>query len=276
MVSVKQWSYKQIMDTNQLTSIHHLMEPTVKSAIRSLHLPLGSSGLDAGCGIGLTTLLLADQVGPTGRVTGLDNNGEYLNYAQQITDKTGFSEQISYLEGDLKRLPFDDQQFDWAWSANCVGYTPDIDPMEGVRALARVVKPGGSIILLAWSSETLLPGYPLLEARLEATTSGLAPFPRESPPGNHYQRALEWFRQAGLKLPAGDTFVVDVQGPLNRETRKAMEHLFQMRWRDVQAELTQEDFALYQRLCIPGSEESILDIPGYYAFFTLTLFTGYV
>jgi demethylmenaquinone methyltransferase/2-methoxy-6-polyprenyl-1,4-benzoquinol methylase len=264
------------MDTDQLTSIHHLMEPALKSAIRSLHLPLGSIGLDAGCGIGLTTLLLADQVGPTGGVTGLDRSREYLDHAEQLTDKAGFGEQVSFMQGDLNRLPFDDDHFDWAWSANCVGYAPDIDPMGGVGELSRVVKPGGSIILLAWSSETLLPGYPLLEARLQATTSGLAPFRREGLPGSHYQRALEWFRQAGLKHPAGDTFLVDVQGPLNRETRKAMEHLFQMRWRDVQGEITQEDYALYQRLCMPASEESILDIPGYYAFFTLTLFTGYL
>jgi demethylmenaquinone methyltransferase/2-methoxy-6-polyprenyl-1,4-benzoquinol methylase len=49
-----------------------LREQVIRSAIRALELPLGSLGLDAGCGIGSHTLLLAEAVGPGGRVIGLD------------------------------------------------------------------------------------------------------------------------------------------------------------------------------------------------------------
>ena len=51
---------------------HLLREPAIRSAILGLELPSGSRGLDAGCGIGLGTLLLAESVGPEGHVTGLD------------------------------------------------------------------------------------------------------------------------------------------------------------------------------------------------------------
>ncbi|TET97077.1 MAG: methyltransferase type 11, partial [Dehalococcoidia bacterium] len=49
-----------------------LSEAVIPSAIQALQLPRGSRGLDAGCGIGLQALLLAEAVGPAGHVTGLD------------------------------------------------------------------------------------------------------------------------------------------------------------------------------------------------------------
>lgn len=44
-----------------------LIEPVVRSAIQALQIPPGSRGLDAGCGIGLQALLLAEAVGPACR-----------------------------------------------------------------------------------------------------------------------------------------------------------------------------------------------------------------
>ena len=100
-----------------------LMEPIVCSAIQALQLPSGSQGLDAGCGIGLQALLLAEAVGPTGHVTGLDISPEFLLHAEAIVNKAGLSEQISFREGDVNKLPFDKGTFDWAWSSSCVGYS---------------------------------------------------------------------------------------------------------------------------------------------------------
>ena len=96
-----------------------LREPVFRSAIQALQFPSGSRGLDAGCGIGLQTLLLAETVGPAGHVTGLDLSPEILVYARDIVKKAGLSERISFREGDVNQLPFDDDTFDWAWSMDC-------------------------------------------------------------------------------------------------------------------------------------------------------------
>jgi len=134
-----------------------LREPILRSAIQALQFPMGSRGLDAGCGIGLQALLLAERVGPAGHITGLDLSPELLVYAKDIVKEAGLSERISFRQGDVNTLPFDDNTFDWAWSVDCVGYTP-IEPLPMVKELARVVKPGGSVAVLAWSYEKLLPG----------------------------------------------------------------------------------------------------------------------
>ena len=92
-----------------------LREPVLRSAIQALQLPVGSRGLDAGCGIGLQTVLLAEVVGPAGHVTGLDLSPEFLLHAEEIAKKSGLSEQISFREGNVNELPFDDDTFDWIY-----------------------------------------------------------------------------------------------------------------------------------------------------------------
>jgi demethylmenaquinone methyltransferase/2-methoxy-6-polyprenyl-1,4-benzoquinol methylase len=252
-----------------------LKEPILRSAIQALQLPLGSRGLDAGCGIGLQALLLAETVGPAGHVTGLDLSSEFLVCAEEIVRKADLSERISFREGDVRSLPFDDDTFDWAWSVDCVGYAP-MEPLPLVEELARVVKPGGRVAILAWSSERLLPGYPVLEARLGATSAGIAPFVKGKKPESHFLRALGWFRDAGLDECTARTFVGDAHAPLTDDQRGALIALFQMRWPDVKSELSQEDWAEVQHLCLPGSPDFVLEHPDYYACFTYSMFHGKV
>ena len=95
-----------------------LRESTIHAMIEALQLPKGSRGLDAGCGIGLQCLLLAEEVGLGGHVTGLDLSAGMLNHGREIVKETGLSERISFQEGGITNLPFDNNAFDWVWSAD--------------------------------------------------------------------------------------------------------------------------------------------------------------
>ena len=259
--------------TQKLYLSDFLRQPVIRSAIRALDLPRGSRGLDAGCGIGSHTQLLAEAVGPTGHVTGLDLSPGFLARAKETAEKRGLSERITLQEGDVGRLAFSDDTFDWAWSVDCVGFIP-AEPVSLLRGLARVVKPGGSVAILVWSSQQLLPGYPLLEARLNATSLGIAPFAKGMRPGLHFLRALGRFREAGLEETAAQTFAGDVHAPLSDDVRSALMSLIEMRWGEPRSELSREDRAQFQRLCDPRSPDFILDVPDYYAFFTYSMFHG--
>lgn len=256
-------------------AFHHLRKPVFRSAIQTMQLPDGSCGLDAGCGIGLQTLMLAEAVGAAGHVTGLDLSAESLEHARDIARRAGMTERVSFQEGNVKQLPFDDNSFDWAWSVDCVGCAP-IEPLPLVKELARVVKPGGRVAILAWSSEKLLPGYPLLEAQLSTTSAGIAPFVKGKHPTTHFLRGLGWFRDVGFEDCTANTFVDDAFAPLSEDCRKALTSLFEMRWLGVQSELTPAAWDEYQRVCLPGSPDFILDCLDYYAFFTYSMFQGRV
>jgi len=266
------------MDTyiRQLEDSNPLREPTLREAIRVLHLPSGSRGLDAGCGIGHPALLLAEAVGPAGHVTGLDISAELLIHAKEIVNKAGLTEQISFQEGDVNKVPFENDTFDWVWSSDCVGYPTSEEPLSLLKELARVVKPGGSVAILAWSSQQMLPGYPLLEARLNATCSALIPCVKGKRPESNFVCALGWFRQAGFEESKAQTFAGNVYAPLSEDIRTALVTFFKMLWGEPQPEVSEEDWAEFQRLCQPESPDFILNLPDYYAFFTYSMFWGKV
>jgi demethylmenaquinone methyltransferase/2-methoxy-6-polyprenyl-1,4-benzoquinol methylase len=259
----------------RLLDANPLREPVLRGAIQALQLPPGSHGLDAGCGIGLQALLLADAVGSEGQITGVDILPELLAFGENLVGKADFSERIAFREGDVSRLPFEEATFDWVWSADCIGYpVGELTPLLG--ELVRVVRPGGSVFVLGWSSQQVLPGYPLLEARLNATCSGYLPFLKGKSPELHFPRALRWFQEVGLEDVKAQTFVGDVQTPLSRGERAALTSLFEMLWVEPASDASPEDWKEYQRLCKPGSPDFILDEPGYYAFFTYSMFRGKV
>jgi ubiquinone/menaquinone biosynthesis C-methylase UbiE len=257
----------------KLLVTHILREPMLKEAVASLDLPEASRGLDAGCGAGLQCTLLAEKIGTDGHVTGLDISAEFLTYASRLSDRSGLTGSIAFIQGSVDAMPFADNSFDWVWSSDCIGYGP-WDPVPPLKELKRVTKPGGLIAILAWSSERLLPGYPILEARLSATTSGIAPFSGDMEPSRHFQRALGWLKALGLQNLKAEAFAGSVYAPLSHELFTALQELFDMRWSGVAAELSKTDRAAYRRLCKPESPDFILNQPDYFAFFTYSLFHG--
>jgi demethylmenaquinone methyltransferase/2-methoxy-6-polyprenyl-1,4-benzoquinol methylase len=153
-----------------------LREPVIRTIVNALQLPPGSKGLDAGCGTGFYTLMLAEAAGVHGHVTGLDREEKFLVKGCSLAAKSGLTERVCFLKGDIGRLPFEENLFAWAFSMDLVGYRGAAS-VSGLKALAMTVKPGGMVYNLNWSSQMLLPGYPLLEARLNAQlSSGIAPF----------------------------------------------------------------------------------------------------
>ena len=259
----------------RLAESNPLREPLLRSIVRSLEFPAGSRGLDAGCGIGHQAVLLAEAVGPDGHITGLDILPELLAYGRDMVEQACLSERITFREGDVSRLPFEDDSFDWVWSADCIGYPAG--ELSGIlQELIRVIRPAGRVILLGWSSQQFLPGHPLLEARLNGTCSGYLPFLKDKNAEQNFLRAAARLQEAGLTEVRAQTFVGDVLAPLDRETRTALTSLFEMLWGDPQPEVSPGDWYEYQRLCRPDSSDFILDIPGYYGFFTYSLFQGTV
>jgi len=253
----------------------HLRAPMIRAAVDLFDPLSGSRGLDAGCGLGQHTRALADAVGNTGRVTGVDISGDMVSEAISVARKMGYGDRVIFEQGDINNLPFAADSFDWLWSVDCAGY-PASGSVELMRELARVVRPGGSIALLGWSSQQLLPGYSMLEARLNADYSKYIPHLKGKAPKEHFMCAHDWFRGAGLTDIKTSTLVGEVRAPLSDSIREALISLFEMLWDQPKSGLHDRECMIFHKLTDPGSEDLILNRNDYYAFFTYTMFTGVV
>lgn len=244
---------------------------------------LTGTGLDLACGPGYTSCLLADLAAPPALVYGLDINPASIELARRLHQKhnrhQSQSQQqggaqpaaVRFLAGDALHLPFEEGCLDWAGAVDMVG-APGLDPRDVLAEMARVVKPGGTVFLANWSGQLLLPGFPALEARLNQTASGLAPFAAAMDPRLHISRALGWFDPGLYGPPEADTAAGTVAAPLDEATVRALEQLLAMRWNPSQEELGPDMHSAYRRLCMAGSSEHILRLPDYYGYFTYSIF----
>jgi demethylmenaquinone methyltransferase/2-methoxy-6-polyprenyl-1,4-benzoquinol methylase len=260
---------------DQLGKTNYLTASAIQQAVEALSLPRGSCGLDAGCGIGLDTIRLANAVAPGGKVTGLDRSRAMLDFATENARRSGLQDEIDFQEGNFLNLPFAEDSFDWVWCKDSLwpGFL-QADPERGLKELARVVRPSGTVALLYWSSQTFLAGYPDLEARLAVAFSETAPYVKGVKPDHHYLRAMGWMQSVGLLDIQARCFAVQAHAPLDARTRDSIDCCLHMFFDDLQAHVTKEDWTLLQKLIRPDSSEYVLNRPDYYCFVTYSMFTG--
>lgn len=109
-------------------------QPVVREVVAGW--PTPSRVLDAACGTGRHTSLLVE-LGHT--VSGIDISLEMLAVAR------GKVPGARFLEGSMLPLPFEDGEFDAALSALALSHFED--PTGPAAELARVVRPGGNIVI---------------------------------------------------------------------------------------------------------------------------------
>lgn len=254
----------------QLALAARATEPAVRPAIAAAALPKGSHGLDAGCGIGTHAIWICEATG--GRVTCLDVNPDNLAAARSRVEQRSLSDRIDFVEGSILELPFEDGAFDWSWCSDTLWPVVAPDPVAVLKALARVVRPGGTVAVLFWTNQTFFPGYPHFEARWNLAFATSTHYLKFGDPARHHMRALGWLRRAGLDDPRARSFLAEFQQPLDDQLRESLTYCFEMFYDSPGFRLSPQDQAEYRRLCSPDSEDFILDNPDYYCNLTYTIF----
>jgi demethylmenaquinone methyltransferase / 2-methoxy-6-polyprenyl-1,4-benzoquinol methylase len=130
------------MNSVMTAGMHHRWR---ERAADQAELRPGDAALDVCCGTGDLALELARRVTPGGRVVGCDFSEPMLDLAREKASEHGV-DGVRFEWADALQLPYDDGRFDAATVGFGVRNLADLD--RGLRELARVLRPGGRLVIL--------------------------------------------------------------------------------------------------------------------------------
>lgn len=180
--------YVQCMDFQHGTAFVQQYKQHVRLLLDILP---GQHILDAGCGTGADAQELAKLLGPEGQVIGLDFSQTMIDVASHRSQQA--PSPVSFLQGDLHQLPFEDNIFDRCYADKTFQHLPN--PGQALLELVRVTKPGGRLVIVDPDHDThvLDTPYPEITRRFfRFRNQGI-----QQPDIAHRQYAL--FQEYGLK-----------------------------------------------------------------------------
>ncbi len=123
-----------------------------KETMKHMSVEPGSKALDVCCGTADWTLAIAEEVGETGEVKGLDFSQNMLSIGEEKVRDSRF-DNIELIHGNAMELPFEDDTFDYVTIGFGLRNVPDY--LHVLKEMNRVLKPGGMAVCLETSQPTM-------------------------------------------------------------------------------------------------------------------------
>lgn len=174
------------MNTVMTAGLHHKWR---RRAADLAWLAPGGQALDVATGTGDLALELARRVGPSGRVVGSDFSEGMLTLARAKADGPGLP--VHFETANALALPYGDASFD----AATVGFGARnfADLRQGIAEMARVVRPGGRVVVLEITTPTRPPLSTLLELWFEAIVPRLGSLAGDSQAYSYLPQSVRRF-----------------------------------------------------------------------------------
>jgi demethylmenaquinone methyltransferase/2-methoxy-6-polyprenyl-1,4-benzoquinol methylase len=187
--------------------VHHLWrDKTVKlSGARP-----GDKVLDCATGTGDLAIEFKKKVGEQGYVLGTDFCKEMIEHAPDKAREESLS--VDFEVADAMNLPYEDDRFDICSIA--FGIRNVDDPVQALKEMARVVKPGGTVTVLEFGQPKGLLKFPyeLYSQHIMPTVGGWISGNRD---------AYTYLPRTSAEFPAGDNFLALMDQTESFETREA-------------------------------------------------------
>ncbi len=152
-----------------------ILRPFGDAAMDAARVAKGDAVIDVGCGCGDTSLALADRVGATGRVVGLDVSGPMLARARERAEGRS---NVTFVHGDAAREPLPERAFDVLFSRFGVMFFAD--PVAAFAHLRARLRPGARLAFACWRE---LGANPWAGVPFEAAVAVIGR-PAPEPPGS--------------------------------------------------------------------------------------------
>lgn len=127
--------------------VREIFGPVSEALIDDAGVVSGSSVLDVATGHGEPALRIAQVVGSSGEVFGADPSVEMIEEARRVASQRSLKN-VRFEVAGADRLPFPDDHFDAVISRFGVMFFPS--PVNGIREMLRVLKPGRTMSFAVW------------------------------------------------------------------------------------------------------------------------------
>lgn len=188
-------------------------QPEYEAMLRSVGLRPGWWVLDAGCGNGVYVPLLAELVGPAGRVTALDLAAEHIAALEDRLATRPVACPVEARVGSLLTLPFPDATFDALWCAAVTQYLTDAELARMLAEARRVVRPGGLVAIKEFHVAVLHFG-PADPRRWWRFVAAAEPVAAQVHGALRAADLARWLRGAGLAAVGQRTTLAERRAPL--------------------------------------------------------------
>jgi SAM-dependent methyltransferase len=181
-------------EANRLRRQSVELEPLTVSLLDRVGVGPGQSAIDLGCGPSGVIELLCDQVGPDGRVVGLDRDPALVALARALVQERRLAN-VDIMEADARRTGLPTSSFDLVHARTLLINIPDPDSV--VAEMVRLVKPGGWVASMEPDGgvRVYYPPHPAFERLQEIF---LASYRQDGADPFIGRRVPELFRGAGL------------------------------------------------------------------------------
>lgn len=138
-------SYAGYIDADRLELLAQGTSHIKQRCLELMAVQLGHRVLDVGCGPGIDTLVLAEEVGSDGQVVGVDYDPRMVERANERARSAGVASWVTHVHTDATTLPFEDDYFHACRSDRVFQHL--VDPGRTLDEMLRVTRPGGWIVL---------------------------------------------------------------------------------------------------------------------------------
>ncbi|HEV8589713.1 MAG TPA: class I SAM-dependent methyltransferase [Pyrinomonadaceae bacterium] len=152
--TLREWSESARYWEKHAATLRAIFAPATTALIKAAGIVTGQSILDVAAGTGDPSLTIAEVVGPTGSVTCTDAIRDMVRTAEREAQRRHLTN-VTVCHCPADALPFPDDTFDAVVSRLGVMFFPE--PVNALRELLRVAKPGGFLTLVAWEASELNP-----------------------------------------------------------------------------------------------------------------------
>ena len=255
---INRWSASAPFWEKHSDIIRQMFEPITQALVEDAQIGNRNTVLDVAMGPGEPALSVAAVVGPEGKIFGIDPIPEMVAAARRAADRLGLKN-VQFDVAFADHLPFPADTFDAVISRFGVMFFPS--PVDAVREMLRVLKPGRKLALAVWHFADRNPFHHTLSRVIDRYVES-PPLAPDAPDAFRFAlpgKLREVLVEAGVKGASERLFRFTIEAPISVEDYWTLRLEMSEKLKEKIAKLSHEQVSEVKRQVLDALREYSTD-----------------